>query len=1121
MTEAETGQNFEPVEPAPEAGGRARRRRRRAGAWLLMTLALLAALLGFLALGLTGRPIQLPVWAVAEIEDRVNGDLRPSLSGAAVSIGGIEAMVDSGFVPRLRLHDIRLMRQDGATMLNLPEVQVAFDPAAAASAMVRVSSLRVIGADVTIHRAEDGSFDLTFGSGASPAINTLEAAFKAVDRTLALPALSRLKTIEAEALALTLDDRRSNQVWSVGDGRFTLENRPEAIAAELGFSLMQGAAAPARALLTLNLGKGSSSARVAATVDQVAARDLAAQATPLAWLGVLDAPISGRIAATLDPGGVTAFDGQLTIGSGALRPTPGATPINFEKAGIKLSFDPGTGQVVLQDLSVQSDSLRLLASGQVYLIDAEGEHRTGPLTGALPRAFLGQIAFLQVMVDPAGLFQAPVRFSQGALDLRLALDPFRIDIGQLSLVEQGQTLSAHGTIGADAGGWQTAMDFALDEIGVDRLLALWPVRVVPGTRNWLKTNISSGDLFNVNAALRLQPGTEPRLSLGYEYRNADVRFIRTLPPITGGYGHATIEGRTYTLVLDSGTVTPPKGGAINLLDAAFVVPDITKKPASADISMHTESSLTAALSLLDEPPFRFMTKADKPVDLGEGHAQLLTELSLPLRNGVKPGDVDYHVSGTLTNVSSAKLVPGKTVTAAALDLEATPKGLRISGPGKIGAVPFEGSYTQGFGPEAKGRARVEGIATLSQAAVDEFSLGLPQGLVSGSAPGRVVIDLVKGQPALLQLTSDLKGMGLTMPAIGWTKAKDASGALDLEARLSQPAVVTRLSLAAGGLKAAEGQVTMKPAGGLDVARFGKASLNQWFEGAVTLTGQGKGKPVAVALTSGAIDLQRMAGAGLGGGGAGAAPAAVPIAVTLDRVKVSSEIDLTGFRGDFTTLGGFNGRFSAEINGKTPVQGTVVPSPNGTAVRLQSQNAGAALKAAGVFSSARGGDLDLTLMPQAEPGTYAGKATITDVRVRNDNVLTELLNAISVVGLLDQLQGDGITFSLAEADFQLTPQAVTIFNGSAVGASLGVSLAGVFRTADKALNMQGVVSPIYMVNGIGSLLTRRGEGLIGFNYDLKGTSQNPAVSVNPLSILTPGMFREIFRQAPPQVKGPGG
>jgi hypothetical protein len=66
-------------------------------------------------------------------------------------------------------------------------------------------------------------------------------------------------------------------------------------------------------------------------------------------------------------------------------------------------------------------------------------------------------------------------------------------------------------------------------------------------------------------------------------------------------------------------------------------------------------------------------------------------------------------------------------------------------------------------------------------------------------------------------------------------------------------------------------------------------------------------------------------------------------------------------------------------------------------------------------------------------------------------------------------------------------------------------------------LQGVLSPIYFLNGIGRMFAPRdGEGLFGFNFQISGKADNPKVSVNPLSILTPGMFRDIFRRPPPKV-----
>jgi len=281
---------------------------------------------------------------------------------------------------------------------------------------------------------------------------------------------------------------------------------------------------------------------------------------------------------------------------------------------------------------------------------------------------------------------------------------------------------------------------------------------------------------------------------------------------------------------------------------------------------------------------------------------------------------------------------------------------------------------------------------------------------------------------------------------------------------------------------------------------------------VEFRGRGAGKPVGIAVTEGTVDIRKMPGAdkrkaSKSGQGSG------PLSLALDRLTVTENIALTDFRGDFSLLGGFSGDFTAAMNGGPAVSGTVVPAAHGTAVRLRSKDAGAVVASAGVFASARGGDLDLTLTPRATQGHYDGHLGITNVRVRNANVLAELLNAVSVVGLLEQLYGQGLVFNTVDGEFLLTPQLVDLRRGSATGASLGVSMAGVYTSGSGRLAMQGVISPVYLLNGIGAILTKRGEGVFGFNYTLEGTADDPEVAVNPLSIFTPGMFREMFRGGP--------
>lgn len=1094
--------------PAAETTAQAKpRRRARFGLWLLLSLLLLVATAGFGVLALTGKPLRLPVWAVAEAEARLNAAL--PLSETALSLGGVEVTVGTDWVPRLRLENLNLARRSGGgTILRLPEARVAFDPGALLRGALRPSSVVLSGASVRLRRDATGRFDLDLGGGmAAKDLGSFAEVLDGIDRVFAAPELASLRDVTAEALSLTLEDARAGRVWQVGDGRFALLNAADTLGMELGLTLTTPGQDPAQALLSVTSEKASSEARLRATVERVAARDIAGQAPVLGFLSVLDAPISGKLNAALDKSGqVAALDGELRLAAGALRPSPESHPIAFDSAVIGLSFDPAEEKITLTDVQVQSPSLRLSASGHVY---APG------VTQGRPEAFLGQIAFAQVMVDPEGLFTEPVTFSQGALDLRLRLDPFRIEVGQLTLLQDGRRLEARGQASADAKGWRLSLDLALDAIRHDRLLALWPVSAVPKTREWLVENVQEGLLANVKVALRLEPGQEPRFSLGYDFADADVRFLKTLPPIRKGHGYATIEGNSYTMVLDQGQVTPPKGGAIDMAGSVFSVLDILQKPAQAEINLRTSSSLTAALSLLDEKPFNFLTKAGRPVELGEGRAELTAVLRMPLVKKILLKDVSYQVEGRLSDVRSDLLVPGKVLTAPALTLTASPSGMRISGAGLMGAVPFEATYSQEFKPEAKGRSQVTGWAEISPRAEAEFSLGLPKGALSGKGRGDFTLDLVKGAAPQLSLSSDLRGLVLAVPELGWRKPAERAGKLTLSATLGKPANVQALTLEAPGLSL-RGSLSLRPEGGLERARFSRVQVADWLDAPVTLTGRGKGRSAAVSVEGGLFDLRRLPDLGGGGGGGDSAP----MRVALDRVQVSEGIALTGLRGEFATRGGFNGSFTARVNEVAEVRGTVVPMRAGTALRLTSANAGGVLASAGIFSNARGGAMDLQLAPTGAKGHYRGLVTAKDFRVRNAPVLAALLSAISVVGILEQLNGEGLVFNEADAEFRLTPAGIEVTRGAAVGASMGVSMAGTYDIGSKRLNMQGVISPIYLLNGIGAVLTRRGEGLFGFNYDIGGTSERPRVSVNPLSIFTPGMFRDIFRRPVPRLEPQG-
>lgn len=1098
----------------PPATRKPRHKRTRFSLTVVLTLVALVLGFSYLALAYSGKALRFPTLAVAEVETRLNAGLvGASLPpGSAVSLGGVEFAVDATFVPRFRLEDIRLIARGGRSLLTLPEALVTFDPKALLSGKIRPSSVRLIGARLSVRRDAAGGLDLELGEnalGGGP--KSLAEVLAAANGLFDAPALEGLQVIEAEALTLTLTDQRAGRAWQVGDGRLTIDNRPDSVAAELGLTLLTGSV-PAQATLTVVSTKDGGGARMRARVDNIAAADLAAMSPPLAWLGFVQAPISGELSGRVAADGkISGLTADLELAAGTIAPGEGARPIDFDRAALALRYDPVRARLTLTDLVVESPSLRLRAQGHGDLLAKGG----GPLAaGALPESMLAQIAFSEVMVDPEGLFEEPVRFTKGALDLRLRLAPFRLDIGQLALVEADERLLLSGAIEAEEGGWGGALNVQLDRINADRLLKLWPVSVVPKTRDWLAENVGQATLTNVRAALRLAPGDAPRFSLGYEFAEAEVRFVKTLPPVLNARGHATLENNTYTVALDRGHVVAPEGGRIEADGSVFQVLDITQRPATAKIKLITSSALTATLSLLDQEPFSFFSRAGQPVNLGDGRAELVTTLFMPLKPKVTLPEVSYVVSGRIVDFSSPALVAGRILSAPEVSVAVDTEGLSLSGKGTLDLLPIDLTYLQGFGPEQRGRARVNGTVMLSDAALRDLGIDLPKGAISGEGPAAIDIAISKDLPPQLTLTSNLVGLTLRLDALGWSKGAESRASFDLEARLSRQPTVDRLVLAAPGLKA-EGTITTREGGGLATAEFSRVVAGDWLDAPVTLSGNGPGLALDVAINGGRLDLRAMPKSSSGGDTGG------PIQLALDRMVISEGITLTDFRGGFGFQGGFNGQFTASVNGRGEVQGLVAPAKGGSGFKITSDNAGTVMAAAGIFENGRGGTLDLTLSPRGPEGHYDGRATFTRMRVQDAPALAGLLSAVSVVGLLEQMNGEGLAFNNGEVDFILTPEAVEITQGSAVGASLGISFAGLYMTAGGRLDLQGVISPIYLVNGVGQIFSRRGEGLFGFNYRVTGTTEAPNVSVNPLSVLTPGMFREIFRSAPPNLKDTGG
>ena len=95
----------------------------------------------------------------------------------------------------------------------------------------------------------------------------------------------------------------------------------------------------------------------------------------------------------------------------------------------------------------------------------------------------------------------------------------------------------------------------------------------------------------------------------------------------------------------------------------------------------------------------------------------------------------------------------------------------------------------------------------------------------------------------------------------------------------------------------------------------------------------------------------------------------------------------------------------------------------------------------------------------------------------------------------------------------------IVNGKAYGGLMALNIDGMIDKNNNTVELKGMVAPIHEIDNwvskipiFGDILTGSdGTGsVVAANYSVTGTIKKPKYFVNPLSVLTPGIFKDFWK-----------
>jgi hypothetical protein len=196
---------------------------------------------------------------------------------------------------------------------------------------------------------------------------------------------------------------------------------------------------------------------------------------------------------------------------------------------------------------------------------------------------------------------------------------------------------------------------------------------------------------------------------------------------------------------------------------------------------------------------------------------------------------------------------------------------------------------------------------------------------------------------------------------------------------------------------------------------------------------------------------------------------------------------------------------------------VTPDGNGREMRISGRDAGAAMRAANLYSKIAGGQIEFFAMMDndASSSVREGKLVIRDFEVRNEAALAEL----DAKGKPKKSgpRKDGLSFKRLTLPFTTDARFLRLGDSLVRGNELGATAQGVIRKSDGAIDITGTIIPAYGPNAalgnipvLGDILTGGGgEGIFGLTYALGGTMNKPVFQANPVSAIAPGIFRKLF------------
>ena len=1079
------------------------------------------------------------------------GPLQQTLAGAIQqALPGITLAYDKAAIEwdreqnrvELVVLGTRILDREGRVVASAPKADIQLAAAPVLQGKVAVQRITLVGVSFSLVHLKDGGIRLgTEGGAANDVYERLNDVITAKSSQS-----SSLKSFAVRDAKLTLFDEVTGLNLTAPRANLSITARRDnslatSFVADMMFAGNANASTHVKADFILPAAD-KDPITGSATVSHLDLSALSANAPLFRPLHILALTTDISAKFSIAPGGhMTESDFDLQAKGDIPFQWLTSKALNVRDLRLTGHYDGVTKHLALTEARLDAREADLSFKGGADLHYANGELESVSTDLAATRAALNLPGMLP---QPVQLATATLKAVYHAADNGFDIQQAAITAPEfnLQLTGQAQLASQPGqSPGLNVTG-------SIDRIPALSLLHYWPMQVAPGAREWIAENIFAGSMGPIHVETHFTPGMldlpvlpEESLALSFAMDGVEANYLSGLTHLTGVSGSASLTGDTFAADFTSGHV-----GNLNVSKGHALIPTLHVHGTVGQFTAHIDGPMPEVMALIDMKPLNYPTKfgVDPRTTLGNASVDLGVDVPMLAHNADKIGiNVKAHVNDFAVSLGRLRLANGD------VDFTVNNDTLHESGVVQLADARLNVDWVEDLnsqnGPITT-HLNVKGQVT--DAARAALNVGLAT-ILTGPVPTVGTLSGSHGELRTADLQLDLTPAAVLIPIIHLGKPAGQAAQARITINFGQANNLQDESLRITGPNlSANGNAYFDKGGVLTQLNFPSVKMGTLNDLSFVLVRDARNGD-SYTLRGRSLDGSLVGRNGNPEPGSGGVNASVPrqdetppgpyhIDARLERVAMRDDVFIAPFAMDLSGVGEKPGMLSLSgtltrtgQTGSGALSASIVPTAAGRQFSLQAGDAGLLLRGMFAFESMRGGKLALTAdLPgkASDPPTppnqpdYTGRIALTDFVMLNQSFLSRLFSAGSLTGVGDLLGGQGITVDKVDLPFSSKNMVISVKETIISGPAVGGTAEGYIDRPKNMLSLKGSMVPAYGLNSIISnvpvlgdiLASKKGEGIIGVTYSATGSADEPVISVNPLSALTPGILRRIFQGSMP-------